>query len=136
MTKKKLFFMAAILVVALVAAIVCLTQLDWSRLPGSLGSNTVRDYNTAATQRAHTAGTIGKNEILLVREITKEASGDVQVAFDLYSVAEEKDLQTLLKLQSQEAAQQAGITLVGTATAKFVADDLGAIRDLKILHNM
>ncbi len=131
--KKKILLMLCLLLAAIAAAIYCLTLLGPWDLP-SFGANSTKDYNTAATGKAHTTGSISENEILLAETVEAQADGSVYVRFVIFSAGQDQKPEAFLKLTAQEAQETPALTAVGTASALFVGDNLETIRDLKISH--
>ncbi len=128
---KKIILMACILVAAVGVAIWCLAGMEWESFQKA---NTAADYSTAATERAWLGGSIGKNEILLVDQISKDDHGNVAVTFQIFSLAEGAKAEGFWELSATQAQNQPALTQVGTASADFVGDDLAGIRNLKVNH--
>ncbi len=136
MGKKKGIVMICVLAVAVIAAAICLTQLDWSGISQLIGGHEAADYNQAATRHGLAGSYISKNQNLLVESIEKSPAGDTNVVFRIYSLAEGCQASDYLHLEAGDAQGKAGLTLVGKATATFIGDDLKNIRNLKIMHDM
>ncbi len=131
--KNKNLLMLGLLLAAVAAAIYCLTKLGPWELP-DLGANSPQDYHTAATEKAHTMGSISKNEILLTETVEAQPDGGVRVQFVIFSLSQDQKPETFLKLTAQEARKDPALTAVGTASALFVGDNLQTIRNLTISH--
>ncbi len=130
---RKYIIMLLILVAALVAAIFCLTQLDFgSKAP----DNSTQDYNQAATDHGLSGSYISDNEILLAVSIDKQ-EGKTVVTYRIFALNRGVEAADFLGLTAAEAiAGSDSLVPVGTASCEFIGDNLKNIRNFKVSHNM
>ncbi len=129
---KKYIFMLLILVVAVAAAVICLTQLELG-LPGT--GNSTKDYNEAATNHGLSGSYLSDNELLLAVSIDKQ-EGKTLVTYRIFALNQGVEAQDFLGLTAAEASGKDGIVPVGTASCEFIGDNLKNIRNFQVSHNM
>ena len=92
--------------------------------------NSAADYNTAATNRAQASGVISKNDILILKSITKDPGGDSQAEFYIYRLPEGTKAEDYLHLQVSKISADSPLEHMGSASCTFIGDDPTAIRNL------
>lgn len=123
--KKTLIIVAAVLlVVAIGIAVFALTRKQPS----------VQDYNVNATQRGWLSSTLSKNDILILKSITRNPGGDSQAEFYVYRLPTGEVSINYLHLQVSEIGKDSKLEHIGTATCTFIGDDPASIYNLKILY--
>ncbi len=131
--KKQHIIMLLVLLVAVAAAIFCLTQLDFgSKAPGS----STEDYNRAATQHGRSGSYLSSNEILLAVSVEKQ-EGKTLVTYRIFALSQNAKAEDFMNLTAAEAISDSdSLVPVGTASCEFIGDNLKNIRNFKVSHNM
>ncbi len=130
--KKKYFLILALVSTLIAAAVLCAVFL----LPGEEAPESPTDnYSTVATNYALVKEKIGKNEILLQESVTKKDGGDVLVTYRIYTVAEGYSASYFMNMTVEEAEQNPGLTLVGSAKASFLNGALSGLYGLTVSHD-
>ena len=124
MKKKILITLAIVLVAAIGIGLIFLFA----------NKDNVEDINYSATQRGWMGGTLGRNDILILKSITHEAGGDSKAEFQVYRVAEGDSAANYMHLKASEIGDNSKLEHVGNATCTFIGGDLKSIYDLKILY--
>jgi len=84
-------------------------------------------YNGAMTARAQAQGYIGPNEVIIVHTVDESAEGYTVLECYVYQVPENLKVKRTLKYYAHELPERWGLEQVGTASAKFIKDDLGSL---------
>ena len=98
-----------------------------------LFGNSTRDYNTAVTQRAQAGLQISKQDILILKSISKDPGGDSKAEFYVYRLPDGGKAEDFLHLQVSKIGADSPLEHIGTASCTFIGDDLNAIHNLYIL---
>ena len=123
--KKKLIILAIILlVVAIGIAIFAVTRNKVSAM----------DYNFNATQRGWRGSTLGSNDILILKSITRDPGGDSKAEFYVYRLQEGDSAANYMHLEVSQIGNDTPLEHIGSATCTFIGDDPASVYDLKILY--
>lgn len=123
--KKKLIILAVVLLVAAIGIAIFAT---------SRNKVSVMDYNLSATQRGWRGSTLGANDILILKSITRNPGGDSKAEFYVYRLQEGDSAANYMKLEVSQIGKDAPLEHIGSATCTFIGNDPAAIYDLKILY--
>lgn len=91
--------------------------------------NSATDYNTAATERAQASKMISKQDILILKSITKDPGGDSQAEFYIYRLPDGAKAEDYLHLQVSKISADSPLEHMGSASCTFIGDDPSAIRN-------
>lgn len=89
-------------------------------------------YNGAMTAKAQAQGYIGAREVLIVHTVDDSAEGYTVLECYVYQVPEGVKIQKMLKYYAHELPEKWGAEQVGTASAKFLKDDLESLYALDV----
>lgn len=95
-----------------------------------LTGNSAADYNTAATERAQAGKMISKQDVLILKSITRNPGGDAKAEFYIYRLPDGAKAEDYLHLQVSKIGSDSPLEHIGSATCTFVGDDPSAIRNL------
>ena len=96
----------------------------------TLSTQRIKEYNTAATQRAWKQSLIASNDILILKSVTRNPGGDTKVEFNVYRLTAGAMASNYLSKQVSDLGNDTGLELMGTASCTFIGDDLSAIYTL------
>ena len=89
-------------------------------------------YNGAMTAKAQAQGYIGARAVLIVHTVDDSAEGYTVLECYVYQVPEGVKIQKMLKYYAHELPEKWGAEQVGTASAKFLKDDLESLYALNV----
>ena len=115
---------------AIIAAIVAVAVIGGGLLTWCLCTKEpplIVRYNGAMTARAQAQGYIGPNEVLIVHTVDDSAEGYTVLECYVYQLPEGIKAKRALKYYAHELPQRWDLEQVGTASAKFIKDDLGSL---------
>ncbi len=121
-SKKKLLLTLGTLAVAIIVWL-CVVLLG--------SGNGATDYNTAATNRAQAGGMVSKQDILILKSISKNPGGDATAEFYIYRLPDGAKAADFMHLQVSKVTSDSGLEHMGSASCTFIGNDPTAIYNLK-----
>ena len=97
---------------------------------GRISTTNIKEYNTAATQRAWRQSIIGNNDILILKSVTRDPGGDTNVEFNVYRLPAGAMASHYLDKQVSDLPADTPLELMGSASCTFIGDDITAIYNL------
>ena len=91
-------------------------------------------YNGAMTAKAQDQGYISVNEVLIVHTVDDSAGGYTVLECYIYQVPENVNIKRMLKFYAHELPERWNLEPVGTASAKFLTDNLDTLYSMKVEH--
>ncbi len=120
--KKQLWIIAIVAALAIVLGIVFFGA-----------GNNAEKYNTSATNHAQNALKISKQDILILKSLTKNPGEDTKAEFYIYRLPEGAKAEDYLHLEVSEVKADSGLVHMGSASCTFVGDDPNSIYNLTTL---
>ena len=120
---------------AIIAAIVAVAVIGGGLLTWYLCTKEpplIVRYNGAMTAKAQAQGYIGAREVLIVHTVDDSAEGYTVLECYVYQVPEGVKIQKMLKYYAHELPEKWGAEQVGTASAKFLKNDLESLYALDV----
>ena len=123
-SRKKLLLSMVVLAVA--AAV-------WLGVVLLTSGNDAEKYNTSATNHAQNALKISKQDILILKSLTKNTGEDTKAEFYIYRLPDGAKAEDYLHLEVSKVKADSGLVHMGSASCTFVGDDPDAIYNLTTL---
>ncbi len=87
-----------------------------------------QQLNTALTEQARQQGLVKENQVCIIKNISKKLGQEqVNVTFNVYDVAQEGNLEQVMKYRSTDAKKDNTLTEAGGGSAQTVKSDLAAV---------
>lgn len=92
-----------------------------------------QQLNTALTDAAREQGLVEEDQVCIISKVSKKlGEEEVGVAFNVYEVTDQTDLETAMKYRSTDAKKDETLTQAGSGTAKTSTEDLSAVDTLAL----
>jgi hypothetical protein len=122
----------AIICICVAAALLLGGLLTWYLLTKE--KPLIVQYNGAMTSKAQREGYLSANEVIIVHTVDDSAGGFVQLHCYIYQVPEHVSTKRMLKFYAHELPKRWHLEPVGTATAKFLTDNLDTLYAMSVAH--